>query len=318
MAIPVVDLASIINHSNEDDRKKAVNEFGKACLEFGFLRIINHGLPGELITSSREVTEKFFDAPIDEKLECKPVSSILPAGYGKMNGSFGCNEWLMVCQPALGFNVFPSTVPHLRETLEEVYMYLQNLGTMVENMVNDYLGLPNSFLNQFNDDRSKDVLMCWRYPPVAADDSNKIGREEHQDTNCFTFLLQDDAGGLEYEKDGSWIPVPPLEGSLVVNVGSTIQALTNKKLVAARHRVWKPEGRTRHSLAFFYNIGSEKWIEPLPKFTDEIGEAPKYKGFIYKELLEARLKKERNPHTLREEVLNLEHFAIPVDDCNYC
>lgn len=111
------------------------------------------------------------------------------------------------------------------ETLEEIFVHLQKLGAMMENMMNEYLGLPTGFLNQFNDDRSKDVLMCWRYPPVAADDPNMIGREEHQDTNCFTFLLQDDVGGLEYEKDGSWIPVPPVDGSLVVNIGSTIQVI---------------------------------------------------------------------------------------------
>lgn len=85
-------------------------------------------------------------------------------------------------------------------------------------------------------------------------------------------------------------------------------------MVAAHHRVWKPKGRSRQSFAFFYNIGGEKWIEPLPKFAEEIGEAPKYKGFYYKELLQARLKKEINPLTLREEVIDLEHFSISVED----
>lgn len=110
-----------------------------------------------------------------------------------------------------------------RETLEEIFLHFQKLGVLVENMVNEYLGLPSNFLNQFNDDRSKDALMCWRYPPLAAGDPNKLGREEHQDYNCFTFLIQDDAGGLEYEHNGCWIPITPMEGSLVVNVGSTIQ-----------------------------------------------------------------------------------------------
>ncbi|KVH92242.1 1-aminocyclopropane-1-carboxylate oxidase 5-like [Cynara cardunculus var. scolymus] len=312
MAIPLLDLTSILNHSNQDERKKTVDQFGKACLEFGFLHIINHGLPDELVNRSRELTQRFFDCPIHEKLECTPVSTILPAGYGRMDGRFGSNEWLMVCQPCLGFNIFPLSVPQVRETLEEIYHYFQKLGAMMEGMMNEYLGLPQDFLKQFNDDRSKDVLMCWQYPPAVADNPKmQLGREEHQDTNCFTFLLQDDAGGLEYEKDGSWMPVAPMEGCLVVNVGSIIQALTNKKLVAARHRVWKPKGRTRHSFAFFYNIGGEKWIEPLPQFTEEIGKAPKYKGFFYKELLQARLKKETNPSTLREEVLDLDHFAIP-------
>nr|GEU75191.1 flavonol synthase/flavanone 3-hydroxylase-like [Tanacetum cinerariifolium] len=309
MTIPVVDLASILRHSDEDERKKAVNEFGEACIEFGILRIINHGLPDAQVNRSYEVVQQFFDCPIVEKLDCKPVSTILPAGYGKMDSHFGSNEWLMVCQPCLDINVFPSNQPEVRETLEKMYQNFQKLGAIVENMMNKYLDLPLNFLNHFNDDRSKDVLMCWRYPPVAEDKPNTIGREEHQDTNCFTFLLQDDTGGLEYEKDGSWMPVNPMKGSLVVNVGSTIQALTNKKLMAARHRVWKPRGRNRHSFAFFYNIGGKKWIEPLPKFTEEIGEAPKYKGFFYKELLQARLKKEKNPLTLREEVIDLDHFA---------
>ncbi|XP_076959522.1 1-aminocyclopropane-1-carboxylate oxidase homolog 1-like [Bidens hawaiensis] len=234
MEIPVVDLASMFKHSNyEADRRKVVNDFGEAYLKFGFLQIINHGLSDELINQCRELTKQFFDRPIDEKLECKPVSTILSAGYGKMNGSFGCNEWLMVCQPVLGFNVFPSCV--VRERLEEIFLHFQKLGAMGENLVNDYLGLPSNFLKEFNDDRSKDVLMCWRYPPVSADDLNEIGREAHQDTNCFTFLLQDDVGGLEYEKDGFWIPVPPVAGSLVVNVGSTIQRFVR---ATQDHQAW--------------------------------------------------------------------------------
>lgn len=310
MTIPIVDLAPILKHSNEDERNKVINEIGKACLEFGFFQIINHGLPDELTNRTRILTQQFFDCPIDKKLECKPVSTILPAGYGRMDGCFGNNEWLMVCHPGGGFNVFPSSMPQVRETLEEIFVHFHKLGEMMQNMVNEYLGLPSNSLNQFNDNGSQDVLMCWRYPPMVEDDPNKLGREEHQDPNSFTILLQDDAGGLEYKKDGSWIPAAPVEGALVVNVGSAIQVLTNKKFMAGRHRVWKPKGRNRHSFAYFHNIESEKWIEPLPKFTEEIGEAPKYKGFFYKELLQARLKKEIDPLTLREEVLDVDHFEI--------
>lgn len=134
MGIPVVvDLTSILNHSNEDDRNKAVNELGNACLEFGFLQIINHGLPDELINRTRELTQQFFDSPFDEKCKCKPVSTVLPAGYGKMNGLFGSNEWLMVCQPCLGVNVFPSSVPHVRYALYCYAIYFGiRKGSLIE------------------------------------------------------------------------------------------------------------------------------------------------------------------------------------------
>ncbi|GJZ41182.1 flavanone 3-hydroxylase-like protein, partial [Tanacetum coccineum] len=114
MTVPVVDLASILGHSDEDERKKAVNEFGEACIDFGILRIINHGLPDAQVNRSYELVRQFFDRPIVEKLDCKPVSTILPAGYGNMDSQFGSNEWLMVCQPCLDINVFPSNQPEVR------------------------------------------------------------------------------------------------------------------------------------------------------------------------------------------------------------
>lgn len=81
--------------------------------------------------------------------------------------------------------------------------------------------------------------------------------------------------------------------------------------MAPPHRVLKKEGSDRYSLAFAYSFGAEKWVEPLPQLTKEIGQVAKYRGFYFKEYLEARLKKERSPPTRPEDVINIEHFAIP-------
>lgn len=66
-------------------------------------------------------------------------------------------------------------------------------------------------------------MIAWHYPPAT--DNKKTGREPHQDTRCITFVLQDEVQGLEVEKDGVWIPIPPVKGALVVNVGVILQVM---------------------------------------------------------------------------------------------
>lgn len=86
--------------------------------------------------------------------------------------------------------------------------------------------------------------------------------------------------------------------------------LSNKKYIAPPHRVVKNEGSDRYSLAFSSSFGAEKWVEPLPQLTKEIGEAPKYRGFYFKEYLQARLRKERSPPTKPEDVISIDHYEI--------
>lgn len=69
-------------------------------------------------------------------------------------------------------------------------------------------------------------MVALRYFPATETENNGI--TEHEDGNCFTFVVQDEAGGLEVNKNGEWIPVIPEEGKIVVNVGDVIQV--NSKL----------------------------------------------------------------------------------------
>jgi isopenicillin N synthase-like dioxygenase len=81
-----------------------------------------------------------------------------------------------------------------------------------------------------------DRLKFVKYPP-AAPGSQGVG--PHKDsTGLFTFLSQDNVGGLEVlNKGGDWIPVPPVEGSLVVNIQQGFEAITGGVCGATTHRV---------------------------------------------------------------------------------
>ncbi|KAK3030602.1 hypothetical protein RJ639_039688 [Escallonia herrerae] len=293
-SITTVDFSSFLKEDgDEEGKQRVIEEVGKACREYGFFQLVNHGVPLDLMNRTVELSKTFMEYPTEEKLKCSPTSATLPTGYGRMDSMFGNNEWLMM------------------STLEESFDRFLKLGEIVEGIVNDCLGLPVDFLKQYNNDRSMDVMVAWHYPLAPGTELN-LGREGHQDTNCITFLLQDEVGGLEVEKDGTWIPLSPMKGVLVVNIGVVIQVLTNKKLMAARHRVLRHEVRNRCSVAFFCSIEGDKWIEPLPQFTEEIGEAPKYRWFFFKEFLQARLQKEREPPSRREDVTTIDHYEIPA------
>ena len=90
--------------------------------------------------------------------------------------------------------------------------------------------------------------------------------KEHSDYGTITLLSTDGVSGLEIFHHGQWIPVPYIEGALVVNIGSLLSGWSRGKLKATLHRVAGPAslnsqspkedlleavGRERTSIAFF-------------------------------------------------------------------
>lgn len=104
-----------------------------------------------------------------------------------------------------------------------MFTHFTKTGLLVESILNECLGLPPNFLKEYNHDRSWDFMTAIRYFPASDVENN--GLSKHEDGNCFTFVFQDEVGGLELLKDGEWIPVTPLENTLVVNVSDVIQVL---------------------------------------------------------------------------------------------
>ncbi|KAK2664033.1 hypothetical protein Ddye_002607 [Dipteronia dyeriana] len=169
-------------------------------------------------------------------------------------------------------------------------------------------GLPPNFLKEYNHDRSWDFMAALLYFPVTETENNGI--TEHEDGNCVTFVFQDQVGGLQVRKNGEWNPVTPAQDTLVVNLGDVIQVLSNNKFKSATHRVVRQQGKSRYSYAFFYNLHGDKRVEPLSKFTEEIGEEPKYRGFLYKDYQAMRMRNKTHPPAKPEDVIHITHYAI--------
>lgn len=90
-----------------------------------------------------------------------------------------------------------------------------------------------------------------------------VGRP-HCDTGCLTLLAQDGVEGLQAQhRDGSWMEIPPTEGTLAVNFGKVLQRWTAGRIKATPHRVLGT-GRERCSIPFFYEPRPDAVIAPLP------------------------------------------------------
>jgi isopenicillin N synthase-like dioxygenase len=97
-------------------------------------------------------------------------------------------------------------------------------------------------------------LRLLHYPVQAQAVDEMMGARSHRDVGMFTILLQDDVGGLEVcNAAGEWIVAPPIENTLIVNVGEMMKLLTNDHFASALHRVVNRSGRQRFSVPYFFN-----------------------------------------------------------------
>ncbi|XP_059291565.1 1-aminocyclopropane-1-carboxylate oxidase 5-like isoform X1 [Lycium ferocissimum] len=300
---PTIDVSPFFrSEENEEGKKKTMEQIGEACVNYGFFQIANHGIPLDLLCRTMDMYKPFFACSDENKLS-------LPENYLKSTqNSVETYEHLVFRRSSSGFNVCPKSPPHFKQVLEEMVSHLTKLGVVLESIISECLGLPPNFLANYNNDRSQDALMGLHYFPATEDEN--VGKPAHEDPGCITIVYQDEVGGLQVHKDGQWIPIAPSKDKLVVNIGDMIQVLSNNKFKSATHRVVRPRGKNRYSFAFFYNVQGDKWVEPLPQFTKEIGVSPKYRGFLFNEYLQLRLRNRSHPPARPEDLIHITHYSI--------
>ncbi|KAL6651931.1 hypothetical protein ACP70R_010856 [Stipagrostis hirtigluma subsp. patula] len=192
--LPVVDMAPFFA-GDEGGIAGATEAVREACQTHGFFRAVNHGVPAELMARALELSAAFFALP-DEKAKSRPAEGSkapLPAGYGRYPAhAADKNEYLLICHPELGLNVYPAEPAGFREVVEECFSKLAELGLLVVEILNECMGLPSGFLKDYNSDRSFDFMAVLRYFPAMEEENSGLGK--HEDGNCITFVFQDGVG----------------------------------------------------------------------------------------------------------------------------
>ncbi|VAH70146.1 unnamed protein product [Triticum turgidum subsp. durum] len=113
------------------------------------------------------------------------------------------------------------------------------------------------------------------YPPCAQAEK-VVGLSPHSDANLLTLVLQvNHVQGLQIKRNGSWLPVKPVSGAFVVNIGDMFEVLTNGRYRSIEHRAVVDPKEERLSIAAFQFPDIHTMIGPLKEMTGHEDDAYK-------------------------------------------
>ncbi|PIN09354.1 Iron/ascorbate family oxidoreductase [Handroanthus impetiginosus] len=280
--VPLIDL------SKPDSKTHLV----KACEEFGFFEVINHGFPFELIQELEAQAFKFFSLPLSDKLKAGPPD---PFGYGDKkigpNGDVGWVEYLLLTTNTHSDyqkfkSIFGEAAENFRCVVNEYVSAVKKMACEILEMLADGLKINprNCFSKLLMDEQSDSVFRLNHYPPCPqfpeSNGKNFIGFGEHTDPQIISVLRSNNISGLQIAlKDGNWISIPPDQNSFFINVGDSLQVMTNGKFKSVRHRVLTNGSKSRLSMIYFGGPPLSEKIAPLPSLME--GEDSLYKEFTW-------------------------------------
>lgn len=289
--VPPIDLSKL----NGAEHEKVVDEIVRAAETLGFFQVVNHGVPLELWESLKDAANTFFSLPRENKaVYLTGVSRIAKVKYGT---SFTPHkekilEWRDYI--SLTYSSDEDALQCWPNQLKEVALKYLKLSSKI---VRDIMEILITKLGVELDDSKiegligiKKVNMVY-YPPCPNPELT-VGIGRHSDIGIITVLLQDDIGGLyvkvESENDaekGEWLEIPPTPGALVINIGNTLEILSNGKYKSAEHRARPSSTQTRVSAAMFTMPTATETIGPFLEVVKNDGLA-RYKDLVFKDYMD--------------------------------
>ncbi|KAK1386150.1 Fe2OG dioxygenase domain-containing protein [Heracleum sosnowskyi] len=281
--IPVIDYSLLIS-GDHDQQTKTVSELGKACQDWGFFMVKNHGISEKLYEAMFEKCEEFNSMSDDEKQEFKMKKDVMDRiKYGSSNNlsSTQVRFWRDYLKLFLhpDFNS-PHKPAGFSETLLEVSKKQREVMKNLLRGVSKSLEVEESYLYNMADmDRGMDFFAANIYPPCPQPEL-AVGLSPHTDFGLLIMLASNGVGGLQIQRNGTWYSVDVRPNHLMVNLGDHMEILTNGKYKSVVHRAMVNSKTTRISSATVYGPEVNKFVVPAPKFVDD-NNPPVYRGMKY-------------------------------------
>ncbi|KAJ4724052.1 2-oxoglutarate (2OG) and Fe(II)-dependent oxygenase superfamily protein [Melia azedarach] len=278
-SIPVIDM------SKWDDTEVA-KSICDAAEKWGFFQVVNHCVSLEVLGRVKAATHRFFGLSAEEKK--KYSKELSPSNNVRFGTSFNTQaekalEWkdylsLFYASDDESSALWPPACK------DEVLEYMKSSEVLIKQLLQVLM----KGLNVTEIDQTKEKLLMGslrtnlNYYPICPNPELTVGVGRHSDVSTLTILLQDDIGGLYVRGDEgqSWIHVPPVNGSLVINIGDALQILSNGKYKSVEHCVIANGSRNRISVPIFVNPRPKEILCPLPEVI-ATGKKPVYKPVLY-------------------------------------
>ncbi|XP_077216440.1 gibberellin 3-beta-dioxygenase 1-like [Tasmannia lanceolata] len=267
-SVPVIDL----------DDPNVFKSLGNACEEWGMFHLTNHGVPISLLEAIDYQGGRLFSLPLEEKLKVAQGPDGLK-GYG-LKHIFCFFAKLLWYE---GFAIVGSPMEHARQLWPQDYKQfcdvIEEYDKEMEKLAEKLMGLLLKYLDINKEDvkwleptggeskTGSSAALQMNYYPKCPDPNRAMGLGQHTDSCMLTILHQSNTTGLQLlrAEDLAWVPVPPLPGALLINVGDLLHILSNGRFQSPVHRAVVNQTRARFSMAYLWGPPEDVEISPFPK-----------------------------------------------------
>ncbi|CAN6351398.1 unnamed protein product [Urochloa humidicola] len=306
--IPTIDLAGFA--SNDEHRKRILEEMTDACKNWGFFQVVNHGVDLDAVKRMRQVWKEFFDLPVDQK-KIYANSPMSYEGYGSRVGvdKAAILDWndyyFLNLLPTDKINPerCPNTPCNLRDVTQNYTCHMMNLSRLLLKAISNTLELDEEHLHMaFGGNHGISASLRVTYYPKCPQPDLTLGLSPHTDIGGITLLLLDDnnVAGTQVRKENEWVTLQSVPDAFIVNVGDQIQIISNGKYKSAEHRVLANSDEERVNIAIFCNpegdlpiAHASKLVSPIspalyhPKTFNEYRKYVRSKGINVQEQIES-------------------------------
>ncbi|GLT64750.1 hypothetical protein SLA2020_372220 [Shorea laevis] len=252
-SIPIIDL-SLLTSGSPDQRSKAIRDLGKACQEWGFFMVINHGVSESLIEMMMDSCRQFFDLTEEEKKEFQGKHVLDPIRCGT---SFNLSvDKVLFWRDYLKVFVHPefhspNKPPKFSDNSMEYCKIIHQVARELLKGISESLGLEALYIDKaMNLDLGFQILIANLYPAWK------------------------------------WVNVKAVPNSFLVNTADHIEILSNGKYKSVVHRAVVNSEVARISLAVANGPSLDTVVRPAAELVDDGDSQPAYVGTKYRECLQ--------------------------------
>ncbi|KAI4379532.1 hypothetical protein MLD38_005813 [Melastoma candidum] len=262
MEIPTIDFSEL----NGENRGKTLALLHDACEKWGCFQIENHGIDKILMEKVKSHVNSHYEKYLKASFYESEIANRL------LTGCTTDVDWettfFVSHHPKSNVAEIPNLSEDLCNALEEYIAQLINLAEKLSELMSENLGLDKDHIKKcFLGESGPSIGTKVAIYPQCPHPEPVRGLREHTDAGGIILLLQDDqVPGLEFLKDGKWVPIPPSKNNRIfVNTGDQVEIMSNGRYKSVLHRVMPKKNGNRLSIATFYNPATDAIISPAPK-----------------------------------------------------
>ncbi|KAK6135663.1 hypothetical protein DH2020_030600 [Rehmannia glutinosa] len=276
-SIPIIDFSQLTSE-NPHQRSKALQELAKACEEWGFFVLINHGIPETLLKAIIDVSLEFFELPDEEKrrFEAKSLSDPIICGRGSVitteNHRIRLWKDFVKCYVHPEFHC-PEKPQILRDIVFEFSEKTRSVARKLLQGISENLELEQGYMDEaLKLDSCFQLYAANFYPPCPQPDQ-AIGIPPHTDYGLLTFLIHNGVPGLQIQHNGEWFNTNSPQNSILVNTADHLEIFSNGRYKSVKHRAVVNSEAMRISIVMANGAAPDAVVGPAAQLVERDGRA---------------------------------------------